>query len=206
MRATKNSTNLTLGQSQDNLDSSNAVYASVPAEHISMKRLRRESQHKKGEQGPEPSGGGASLGDGDPVQEDEIEYGEGSGSSEGEGASYTLSLGEDGGFGFGQDIPRTNHQELLVGDASQTKAEKKKQQKERERALEERRKEDARKRNERQKILAEVRNLSEKERKRQEKEKRAGKMARDLDVMPTPHFDVNARSRALFENAAASIF
>lgn len=116
---------------------------------------------------------------------------------------YTLSQGQD--YRHESKVKQTDKQ-VLVRKVGQTKAEKKLLQKQQEKALEEQRKEEAKRRKERLKILTEARNLSEQERRRQDKEKRTMKMARDLDVMATPHFDVNARSRALFDNAAGSIF
>ena len=174
-----------------------------------MKRLQRAKQNQDPKQELQQQlARGNNRPESDPLQEDEVIFRE-------DAAPYADTSGEQGhtpsqGLNHGWELEEKQiDKEVLFRNVGQTKAEKKllqKQQKEREKALEEQRKEEARRRKERQKILTEARNLSEKERRRQDKEKRAMKMARDLDVMGTPHFDVNARSRALFDNAAASIF
>ena len=166
-----------------------------------MKHLRRENQHQDQEQHQEHSGWRHH--NDDPMQEDDVTYREDV-ESEMEG-EYTFTQGLEGGQeGLGEW--HQMDKQVLFGGVGQTKVQKKVLQKEMGKGLEEQRREETKRRKERQKILAEARNLSEKERRRQDKEKHAMKMASDLDSVPTPHFDVNARSRALFYNAAASIF
>eukprot|EP00731_Ephydatia_muelleri_P012251 Em0006g1145a len=209
LKATNNSFDLLQQSSNENVDGPNTVYSTVSQEHISMKRLQRAKVNQDPKQELQQQlARGNNRPESDPLQEDEVIFRE-------DAAPYADTSGEQGhtpsqGLNHGWELEgKQIDKEVLFRNVGQTKAEKKllqKQQKEREKALEEQRKEEARRRKERQKILTEARNLSEKERRRQDKEKRAMKMARDLDVMGTPHFDVNVRSRALFDNAAASIF